>query len=148
MKRIIILLVVAVFAAAGISGQERTTIYLAPFAGGMMLIDSSGGSGIAEGGPVLGVEADYAIGKHWGLGLRGFSVGLFSRTEPFQFGWGGESITVQYYLNDAIALHAHLGLPSGIGVTAGHHDVSLEAFPAQNYFVLLLSYGYRFRFRL
>ena len=114
----------------------------------MMLIDSSGGSGIAEGGPVLGVEADYAIGKHWGLGLRGFSVGLFSKTEPFQFGWGGESITVQYYLNDVITLHAHLGHPSGVGVTAGRHDMSIEAFPAQNYFVLQLSYGYRFKFRL
>lgn len=147
MKRISLLMFFVLSASFGILAQERNTLHLTPFTGAVLMIDKTGASGIAEGGPSLGLEVDYAIGKHWGLGLRGFTLGLFSKTDPFQYGWGGQSITAQYHIDDRFTVQANIGLPSGAGVTIGNHSICLEAFPAMYYYVLQLSYGYRFKFR-
>ena len=142
MKRFF-LVVLLVLAAAGLSAQEKQRLFLTPYAGGMVMFDNEGG-GISSGGPTLGDEIEYAISGHWGAGLRTFGLLVFDKTEGVNGGWGGASVAVHYYIHEALSAQANLGFPSGLGVTIGRHTICLEGLPAQDSFVLQLTYGYKF----
>lgn len=142
MKRFV-LVIFLMAAAGGLSAQANPGLFLTPYAGGMIMFDNADG-GISSGGPALGAEIEYAIAAHWGAGLRTFGLVMFDKTDGVNGGWGGASLAVHYYFDEVLSGQLNLGLPSGLGFSMGPHTICLEGLPAQDSFVLQLTYGYRF----
>lgn len=144
MKRFFLLLALLFPPTIGAYAQESKAMCITPFASAVVFYDALGNNGIAAVCPALGLEFDYALAKHWGLGLRGFASVVFPKDGPTGFSGGG-SLVSQFILNNTLAFRLNIGYPSGIGVTIGNNNFCLDMFPQAELVLFQVSYGYKFR---